>query len=155
MRLVEIALRWLLGHPERVFLSSATTAYGRLFLTIESVATANANTSTTTGVSELIGSTVAASSTTTTKTEYRVNITLSQRFATDPPPGGLALRIRAPGYLVGQRITAATVGGKALPSSAINASAEVVHFPTLPLLTATFGEHSATKMLESIVVTVG
>lgn len=111
---------------------------------VNTVATAN-------NVSEVPGSSTSISSE-ATKTEYRVNITLSERFAKDPPPGGIALRIRAPGYLVGQRITAATVGGKALPSSAINASAETVYFSTLP--TVALGMHGASTALQNIVVTV-
>ena len=114
---------------ERIYLSNATTAYGRVFLTIQSVSASSSS----------------AEDDNAAWQQYHVNLTLSQRFAAVPPPGGLAVRIRAPGYLNGKRISAVLVGGKALSASAINATAETVFFPTLPTVAAD---------LENIIVTV-
>ena len=57
-----------------------------------------------------------------------VSLQPSERFAASPPPGGIALRIRSPLYAEGKRIAAATAGGKPVPASAINATAETVTF---------------------------
>lgn len=67
---------------------------------------------------------------------FQVSLTLSHRFKMAPPPGGIALRLRAPGHLTGKRITAATLGGKPLPATAINATAESVLFAAATLTSA-------------------
>ena len=67
---------------------------------------------------------------------FQVNLTLSDRFKKSPPPGGIALRLRAPGHLTGKRITAATVGGKPLPATAIDVTAEAVLFSAATLTSA-------------------
>ena len=85
---------------KRIRLNNATTAFGRLSYTIEAADT--------------------------TPGHFHVNITLSERFARTPPQGGIALRVRAPGFLVGQKITKATMGGKSVAPSAINATAETI-----------------------------
>jgi hypothetical protein len=54
------------------------------------------------------------------------------------------VRIRAPGYLEGRRLAAATVGGHAVPRAAIDATAETVSFQKLQ-----------SSGLDNIVITVG
>ena len=108
------------GAGERVSLSHATTAFGRLSFIIEAART--------------------------TPGHFHVNITLSERFATTPPVGGIALRVRAPGFLEGQKIRRATMGGKPLAASAINATAEVIMLSPSDLGSA--------EGLQSITVTV-
>jgi hypothetical protein len=115
-----IPREWL-NPGERISLINATTFFGRISFVIK-----------------------AASA---TPGHYHVNLTLSDRFAAAPPAGGIALRLRAPGFLQGQKISGATLGGVALPASAINATAEVVMFSAADLATKR-------KDLQSITVTV-
>eukprot|EP01045_Picozoa_sp_COSAG04_P005840 COSAG04_NODE_277_length_18399_cov_3.036066_7_plen_333_part_00 len=91
---------WL-APGERIAMTNATTAYGRISVVIEAAAATG---------------------------HYHVSLHPSERFAASPPPGGIALRIRSPLYAEGKRITAATAGGKPVPAAAINATAETVTF---------------------------
>jgi hypothetical protein len=98
---------WL-APGERISMNNATTAYGRISIVIEAAAASAGH--------------------------YYVSLKPSERFVASPPPGGIALRIRSPLFTEGKRIMAATVGGKPVPASAINATAETVSFATLPVV---------------------
>eukprot|EP01047_Picozoa_sp_COSAG01_P020724 COSAG01_NODE_1184_length_11346_cov_58.600249_15_plen_181_part_00 len=110
--------RGWLGAGQRIVMTNATTPYGRLSYVIR--------------IAHGTGG------------QFHLNLSFSSRFAASPLPGGLTVRIHAPGYLEGRRLTIATVGGHAVPRAAINATAETVSFQKLP-----------SSRLDNIVITEG
>jgi hypothetical protein len=100
------APRAWLAPGERISLTNATTAWGRLSYSI-------------------VASKAIAG-------QYNVRIELSDRFKSAPPAGGIVLRIRAPGYPQ-QQIKSATAAGEPVAASQINGTEETVRFPMLVL----------------------